>query len=154
MPPDSTHLWSQLAWLLLGAIPISAIAWTVTHEEVFRELHDYCVGRSRTARSLLVRKFFYLFTCEFCFSHYLALGFLLLTRYKLLMDNWIGYLIAFFALVYIANIYMSLYARLRVDITSERARAQAAQKEAEATSRQIEQMDPPRPRAEAPGDSP
>jgi hypothetical protein len=45
---------------------------------------------------------------------------LLITDYKLLMDNWSGYLIAGFALVWIANVYMSLYNFLRIDIKKER----------------------------------
>lgn len=125
MPPLSPLSWSQqLFWLLVLAIPISSVAWTVTHEEVFRELRDYCKGRSESCRTLLRRKFFYLFTCEYCFSHYVTVLFLILTRYRLLLDGWRGYLIAFFALVWLANAYMSLYARLRVDIRSERAEAE------------------------------
>ncbi len=43
-----------------------------------------------------------------------------LTGYKLLMDDWRGYLIAGFSVVWIANIYMSIYGRLRIDIKSEK----------------------------------
>jgi hypothetical protein len=110
----------QVAWLFLLAIPVACVAWTVTHEEVFREPREYCVERSKTCRGLLARKFFYLFTCEYCFSHYVALFFLVVTRYTLLFDDWRGYLIAWFALVWIANIYMSVYGRLRLDIKAER----------------------------------
>src|SRR6476619_4066770 len=69
-PPDSSQWLFQLFWLLILAIPIACVAWTVTHEEVFREPREYCVERSRRAPRLLERKFFYLFTCEYCFSHY------------------------------------------------------------------------------------
>jgi hypothetical protein len=69
---------------------------------------------------LFRRKFFYLFTCEYCFSHYVAALFLIITRYKLLYDDWRGYLISLFALVWIANQYMSIYNRLRLDIKHER----------------------------------
>ena len=110
----------QVAWLFLLAIPVACVAWTVTHEEVFREPREYCVDRSKNCRGLLARKFFYLFTCEYCFSHYVALFFLVITRYTLLFDDWRGYLIAWFALVWIANVYMSVYGRLRLDIKSER----------------------------------
>lgn len=116
------ELSAQVAWLFVLAIPTACIAWTVTHEEVFREPRRYCVKQSREAKSLLVRKFFYLFTCEYCFSHYIVIFMLILTRYKLLIDDWRGYLLAGFALVWIANIYMSLYAFLRVDIKKERIR--------------------------------
>lgn len=113
----------QLFWLLILPLPISCIAWTVTHEEIFREPHEYCVKRSRESRLLVTRKFFYLFTCEYCFSHYVTILFLILTDFKLLMDNWVGYLIAGFALVWVANVYMSLYNFLRTDLKKERIEA-------------------------------
>jgi hypothetical protein len=69
---------------------------------------------------LLLRKFFYLFTCEYCFSHYVAIIFLLITKYKLLYTDWRGYLIGGFALIWIANLYMSLYVLVRLDIKKER----------------------------------
>jgi hypothetical protein len=36
------------------------------------------------------------------------------------MDNWVGYLIAGFALVYVANAYMSLFGLIRQDIVKEK----------------------------------
>jgi hypothetical protein len=110
----------QLVWLFVLAIPIASVAWTVTHEEVFAEPREYCVKHSQTCRRLIERKFFYLFTCEYCFSHYVTVFFLWLTGYKLLLDDWRGYLIAFFALVWVANLYMSAFGRLRLGIKSER----------------------------------
>lgn len=118
-PPDSSHWVLQIVWLLLLALPIACAAWTVTHEEVFREPREYCQERSRNARSPLVRKFFYLFTCEYCFSHYVTIFFLIVTRYRLLLDDWRGYLIAFFALVAVANVYMSSFGRLRQEVKTE-----------------------------------
>lgn len=110
----------QILWLVLLAIPIACVAWTVTHEEVFREPREYCIKRSKEGNTLAERKFFYLFTCEYCFSHYVTIIFLILTGYKLLMDNWVGYLIAGFALVYVANAYMSLFGLIRQDIVKEK----------------------------------
>ena len=110
----------QLLELFVLAIPIACLAWTVTHEEVFREPREYCQRRSRNCRRWFERKFFYLFTCEYCFSHYIAALFLIITRFKLLFADWRGYLIALFALVWIANQYMSIYDRLRLDIKTER----------------------------------
>jgi hypothetical protein len=113
-------LQTQLIWLFTLPIPIACIAWTVTHEEVFKEPHEYCVKRSQNSKTLIVRKFFYLFTCEYCFSHYVTIFMLIITEYKLLLDDWRGILIAGFALVWIANVYMSLYNFLRIDIKKER----------------------------------
>jgi hypothetical protein len=110
----------QLVYLFVLAVPIACVAWTITHEEVFREPREFCVKRSRSGRSWLLRKFFYLFTCEYCFSHYVTALVLIITRYRLLYEDWRGYVLAFFSLVWIANQYMSIYNRLRLDIKSER----------------------------------
>ncbi len=110
----------QLFSLFILAIPIASIAWTVTHEEVFREPREFCLKRSQKCRRLVERKFFYLFTCEYCFSHYVTAFFLWLTGFKLLFEDWRGYLIGGFALVWVANLYMSLFGRLRLDIRRER----------------------------------
>ena len=124
-------LTTQIVWLLLLAIPIACVAWTVTHEEVFREPREYCARRSKEGKTLIVRKFFYLFTCEYCFSHYVTIFFLLLTGYHLLMSDWRGYLIAGFALVYMANTYMSLFGLIRQDIMKEKAEIKCLNEEIE-----------------------
>jgi hypothetical protein len=121
----------QITWLFLLAIPVACIAWTVTHEEVFREPREYCIKRSINGKTLVERKFFYLFTCEYCFSHYVTILFLCLTGYKLLMGNWAGYLIAGFALVYVANAYMSLFGLIRQDIVKEKEEIKAIKNKSE-----------------------
>ena len=113
-------LGAQVVWLLVLAIPVACVTWTVTHEEVFREPREYCLEKSQRSPRLMVRKCFYLVTCEYCFSHYVTAAFLVLTRFKLLYLDWRGYLIAGFALVYVANFYMSLFGNLRLDIHRER----------------------------------
>jgi hypothetical protein len=110
---------TQFAYLFLLALPIACVSWTVTHEEVFREPREFCKSKSEQCRPLLLRKFFYLFTCEYCFSHYVTLLFLLITRFTLLYGGWRGYLIAWFALVWVANVYMSIFNRLRLEIKHE-----------------------------------
>ncbi len=109
----------QIIWLFILPIPIACIAWTVTHEEIFSEVHEYCRKKSLAGKTLLERKFFLLFTCEYCFSHYITIAFLAMTKYNLLMNDWRGYIIAGFALVWIANIYMSLFLFVRQDIKKE-----------------------------------
>lgn len=135
--PDSAHPGMQVLWLFILAIPISSIAWTVTKEEVFREPREFCVRCSKSAPSVLARKFFYLFTCEYCFSHWVTAFFLVLTRYKLLMDDWRGYLFSLFAVVWVANAYMSLYSRLRVDIHSEKAETKVIEKKAQVLEKEL-----------------
>ncbi len=106
--------------LFVLSLPVASIAWTITHEELFRELHDYCVSRSTAERPLAARKFFYLFTCEYCFSHYVSAAAIFLTGFTLLYDDWRGYVIAWLAVVWVANHFISLYGRIRLGIRSER----------------------------------
>jgi hypothetical protein len=122
MPPglETQTLGLQVAVLFLLAIPVACIAWTITHEEIFREPREFCVDRSRRCRNLLQRKFFYALTCEFCLSHYVAAAWLAITRFQLLFEGWRGYLIAWFSLVWIANVYMAIFGRLRLEIQSQR----------------------------------
>jgi hypothetical protein len=121
-------LTTQIAWLFILALPIACIAWTVTHEEVFKEPREYCVTRYHKGKTIAERKFFYLFTCEYCFSHYITIFMLIITNYKLLFNDWRGYLIAGFALVFIANIYMSLFALIRMDLKHVRIETENEEK--------------------------
>jgi len=117
----------QFAFLLLLALPVACVSWTVTHEEVFREPRDYCKQKAENCKPLVARKFFYLFTCEYCFSHYVTLFFLVVTHFTLLYDGWRGYLISWFALVWVANVYMSAFNRLRLEIKHENVQIATAQ---------------------------
>lgn len=110
----------QIIFLFVIALPVASITWTVTHEELFHEFHEGCVKRSETCKRQYQRKFFYLLTCEYCFSHYVTVGFLFLTRFKMLFSDWRGYLIAGLALVWIANIYIALFTRLRLNLKEQR----------------------------------
>ncbi len=125
----------QIVWLLILSIPVACIAWTVTHEEVFREPRDYCQRQAKLDTAIWRRKFFYLFTCEYCFSHYVAALFLIITRFKLLYPGWRGSVIALFALVWMANQYMSIYNHLRLDIKHEQVEIHEKERKAVVRSR-------------------
>lgn len=114
--------------LLILAIPVASIAWTVTHEELFREFHEYCAKRSTKGKNIFSRKFFYMFTCEYCFSHYVAIFIILITGYKLYFSGWVGFLLAFFSLAFISNVYMSLFGKVRLDIKKENKEIQKIEK--------------------------
>ena len=118
----------SLIWLFILPLAIACISWPVTHEEVFREPRDYCKDKSETSPTILRRKFFYLFTCEYCFSHYVTIFMLLITGYKLMFNDWRGYLISGFALVWIANIYMSLFGLLRQNIKLEKIKSKVVER--------------------------
>jgi hypothetical protein len=128
----------QFAFLFILGLPIASIAWTVTHEEVFREPREWCKKNSEICNKLYKRKFFYLFTCEYCFSHYVVIVFLAITRFKLLYMDWRGYLISFFALVWVANVYMNIYARVRLDIKKERVEIAVQEKAVEKSNTEPE----------------
>jgi hypothetical protein len=128
----------QVVWLFVLAIPIASVAWTVTHEEVFREPREYCVRRSQNCRGVLTRKVFYLFTCEYCFSHYVTALFLIVTRYKLLYADWRGYLISLFALVWVSNLYMTIYAHYKIEVKVDRFEAKKIEHEVKEKEQQSE----------------
>lgn len=129
------NLGTQIVWLLLLALPIASISWTITHEEVFREPREFCQRKSEECRRLVQRKFFYVFTCEYCLSHYVTICFLIVTRYRLLFQDWRGYLMSGFALVWVANFYMSLFAHIRLDVKKERTEIKHVEKELEKQER-------------------
>lgn len=110
---------TQIYWLAILSIVVACVAWTVTQEEIFGEWRDTFEKRSKSAKNIFVRKFFYVFTCEYCFSHWVTIIVLILTGFKLLIDDWRGYVLAFFALPWLANQWMSVYRRLRVGIKHE-----------------------------------
>jgi hypothetical protein len=109
----------QIGWLFILPIPIACVAWTVTHEAIFSEPRNLCKRRSLQGKTLLERKFFYLFTCEYCFSFYVTALALAMTKYQLLLPDWRGYLIGGLSLVWIANIYMSLFFLIRTDLKND-----------------------------------
>jgi hypothetical protein len=122
---DPMPLGHQIFWLMILAIPIACIARTVVYEEIFREPRDWCKEQSDLCHNFFAKKFFYLFTCEYCFSHWVTLFFVILMQFRLLVDDWRGYIISFFSLVLVANAYMNVYSRLRVDI--QKGKAEIAQ---------------------------
>jgi hypothetical protein len=122
---------TQIFWLVILSMVVGSIAWTVTQEEIFREWREYCEDCRDNAASLPKRKFFYVFTCEYCFSHWTTLLILILTGFRLLIDDWRGYILAFFAIPWVANQFMSIYRRLRVGIKHENLKAKVVEENLE-----------------------
>lgn len=118
--PFAMSLHTQLIYLFVLAIPVACISWTITHEEVFKEPRKFCELNSRKNKLFLLRKFFYMLTCEYCFSHYVTIAVLVITKFYLLYADWRGYVIAGFSIVWVANIYMSLFYLLRQGIKKEK----------------------------------
>ena len=128
---------TQLIYLFVLAIPVACISWTVTHEEIFSELREYLLKKHKKTKAVAIKKFLFLFICEYCFSHYVTILILAITRYTLLFSGWQGYVVAGFSIVWIANIYMSLYGFIRTGLKKEavitRKEEQALKKQGEAT---------------------
>ena len=125
-------IWTQLYWILILSLVVASIAWTVTQEKIFEEWREAAKKRSEGRSNILVRKFFYVWTCEYCFSHWVTIVVLLISQFRLLIDDWRGYFLAFFVLPWVANQWMSLYRMLRVDIKHENALAEQAVNEVKA----------------------
>lgn len=125
----------QVFWLVILSMVVASISWTVTQEEIFREWRDICQDKSKSCRTIIQRKFFYVFTCEYCFSHWVTIAVLALTGFRLLIDDWRGYVLAFFLLPWLANQWMSFYRRLRVDIKNENLKAEVVKQEKEENER-------------------
>lgn len=124
-------LGTQIVWLLVLAVPVACVAWTVTHEELFREPREYCQRRSARDRSVWTRKFFYMLTCEYCFSHYVAAAVTAITRFWMLYPGWRGFGVAWLALVWVANIYMGIFGKVKLEVRKERAVIKKIEKDTE-----------------------
>ncbi len=123
----------QIFWLVILSMVVASIAWTVTQEAIFGEWREYCKDRCEDCGNIFKRKFYYVFTCEYCFSFWTTVLILILTGFRLLIDDWRGYVLAFFAIPWLSNQLMSIYRRLRVGIKHENALAEIAV-EAESSS--------------------
>ena len=122
---------TEIYWLVMLSIVVASIAWTVTQEEIFSEWREICVDKSQNCKRIVQRKFFYVFTCEYCFSHWVTLVILILTGFQLLFADWRGYILAFFAIPWLANQWMSIYRRLRVSIKHENLLAEEVKEKVE-----------------------
>ncbi|MFN6964961.1 MAG: hypothetical protein ACK4S4_14510 [Pyrinomonadaceae bacterium] len=125
------HIGEQIYWLVILSIVVASIAWTVTQEEIFSEWREAARERSESGSNILVRKFFYVWTCEYCFSHWVTILVLLLTGFQLLIADWRGYVLSFFALPWLANQWMSVYRRLRIGIKHEKLLAKEVEQKVE-----------------------
>ena len=122
------NLWSQVGYACVLAIPVACVAWTVTQEEILRELREWLKAfQQRHSDSLWRQKLAYVPTCSYCFSHYVAALFVGLFGFKMLVDDWRGYLVSGLTVVLMANVYLSLYCMLRVVLRELRAKADAAE---------------------------
>jgi len=126
-------LWSQIVWLFLLAIPVACVSWTWTQEEITREIRELLLAKCESSMSILMRKVCYALTCEYCFSHYVTALVLYLTGFKLLREDFTGYLLSGFSIVWIANIYMTYMAIHRTRLKLMRQTASRNEEESGST---------------------
>jgi hypothetical protein len=125
LPGVYTHrVIETLFSLFILSLAVASVSWTVTQEEIFSGFQAFCKGRCKTAGTAFERKFFYAFTCEYCFSHWVTIVVLVITGFRLLYNDWRGVGLAFFILPWLANQWMSIYRRVRVEIKYENALAE------------------------------
>ena len=60
------------------------------------------------------------------------------TRFQLLYPDWRGYMVSRFALVWIANLYMAVFASLRLDLRHERIEIKSKDLDLQSKKRQIQ----------------
>ncbi len=128
---------SQIVFAAILGMPVACISWTITQEELFQEMRDYLAGyQVRHRRSWWRKKLAYSPTCAYCLSHYVAGALIGLLQFKMLTDDWRGYLVSLFTLVLIANVYLTVYHLLRVGLRWIRLLADRAERPAGAISKQ------------------
>jgi hypothetical protein len=104
----------MLSSILVMSLAVACVAWTVTQEEVFKECRQWCVRhRDCATHPTWKRKLAYLPTCPYCFSHYVAGAGVLAFKLWLVEPGVAGAIAAWFATVFVANIYLTAYHALR-----------------------------------------
>jgi hypothetical protein len=99
--------------MILLALVVACITWTITNEEIFRELRDVLRAYAHDDRvAFWKRKLAYLPTCQYCFSHWIAVGVLWMKGFNL-YSGWSGYFLTLFVIVALANGIMTVYELFR-----------------------------------------
>ena len=140
----------DLIKVILHALPVACVAWTLTHEEIFRDLWESCgefakehkekldylrrnrktavYSRRKALKHWLGHKVCFLFTCEFCVSVWVTILLLLVSDFRVQYNGLLGFLVTGFGVVMAANLMMTRYQLWRVEIRKDRAVADKTQK--------------------------
>lgn len=118
-----------LEFLYFAAV-VAILVRAFTHEEIAKEIRDRLVGYCRDEGCpFFLRKLAYMPTCEFCLSFWVTVLLVLAVfRYRLVYDDWRGYFVSTFVIMAVANVYMSAFNLLRIDLRKERAVAEAVER--------------------------
>jgi hypothetical protein len=119
---------TQILFAVVLAFPVACVVWTVTQEELFKEVRDAVDRyRNRYRTSLWLRKLAYMMTCPYCFSHYVTALAVWVCGFRMLLDDWRGYVVSLFTVVLLANVVLSGYHMLRCSLRAAKARADYAE---------------------------
>jgi len=116
--------------LVLLAIPAAFAAWTIVQEEIFRDFREWAKTHSNDHR-FWVRKLAYLPTCYYCTGTWTSAAFLLLNPVRFVSEGPQGYLIAWFTIAAVSQVYLTAFNMLRVALRWSQAKADAAKPVAE-----------------------
>ena len=112
---------AHLADVLLYALFVSVVSWTVTHEEVFVELRSWAEEKMDAYGEISpwLAKPFYPLMCHFCFSFWVTLATLAYFRFRPF-----GYVLTHGVLWATSNALMTTYETFRVKIAERRVAMQ------------------------------
>lgn len=131
----------MLFWFL--AVPVAIIVRACTTEEILRQPREFCSRQHhhydelagsgperflQRLRYVLLAKLCYVPTCDFCFSFWVSLVVVWIAEYSMYYEDWRGFALATFVVMGVANVYLSAFSHLRVDLRKERAVAETIEK--------------------------
>lgn len=119
----------MLIQFVLAVLAICTIAWTVTQEEIFKELRSWCLDRREASSSAFLRKLLYLPLCHYCLSFWVTAAYVSFVGLP-----WLWAL----PLIWISNVVMTAYGLLR-------QQQKKCSLEARHHERRLEHPDWPRP---------
>jgi len=116
----------ELMMLAMLAIPAAFAAWTITQEEIFQDFREWLETACKD-RCYVAKKLAFLPTCYFCTGTWTGFFFLMLCPMKFVSQGIQGYLLAWFTLAAIEQVYLTSFHILRVLLRWARANADAAE---------------------------
>jgi hypothetical protein len=123
----------QVLLLFLLAIPVACASWTITHEEIFKELHEFCLHHSQSCKRIY-QQILLCVDVRILPESLCDAALLIITEYRLVYDSWRGYLMADLSIVWIANFYMAIFGRLRLELKSQKLEIAEGERRAESES--------------------
>ncbi len=112
------------------AAVVAILVRAFTQEELFAETRRWLSRHAEEERHpLVLRKLAFMPTCDYCLSFWVTLVLLVgVFDCRLAFADWRGYLVSVFTTMAVANVYLSAFSWLRVDLRKERASAEQVER--------------------------